>query len=131
MAPFDADFDFVYAFTSEPVYTSLAGLLRPRQRRERDRASTAGAWAGFRLRRPAAGVLSFRMAIDVPLNHETMHSWGVELQPLLGTADSHRGSVARDLLAVARDKRRERSQKLSSKHADSRGRASHSGTGSG
>jgi hypothetical protein len=94
LAPFEDDADFIYAFTSEPVYSALAGsyfglandasgIGLPVQ----SSASTSGS-AG-RLR----GVVSFSMAIDVPLNHETMHSWGVHLEPVIGTPDSHWGTA--------------------------------------
>ena len=93
-APFDADFDFVYAFTSEPVYGSLAGLYQILSNdvsgigHPVEAVAPASGSAG-RLR----GLISFRTGIDVPINHETAHSWGVALQPLLGTADSHWGTA--------------------------------------
>jgi hypothetical protein len=91
---FDADFDFVYAFTSEPVYTTLAGFYLGLSNdvqgigRDINAVRTASGSKG-RLR----GLLSFKMANEFPLTHETMHSWGVSLQPTLGTDDGHWGTA--------------------------------------
>jgi hypothetical protein len=94
LGAFESDFDFVYAFTSEPVYTSHAGFYLG--------LSNDVKGIGFQIKAvpPASGskgrlrgILAFRMANEFPLTHETMHSWGVELQPTLGTADGHWGTA--------------------------------------
>jgi hypothetical protein len=92
--PFDADADFVYMFASHAVYSPIAGFyfglandVGGIGRAIQAIAPQSGS-AG-RLR----GVLSFGLAIDFPLNHEVMHSWGVELEPLLGTGEGHWGTA--------------------------------------
>lgn len=91
---FDSDFDFIYAFTSEPMYTSLAGFYVGLGNdvkgigRDVQPPDVASGSRG-RLR----GLLAFRMGIEFPLNHETMHSWGVALQPTIGTDDGHWGTA--------------------------------------
>lgn len=94
LAEFSADFDFIYAFTSETVYTSLAvfyfGLANDVTGIGRG-VETPAAESGSagRLR----GLLSFRFGTEFPLNHETAHSWGVALQPTLGNAEAHWGTA--------------------------------------
>jgi hypothetical protein len=94
LGAFDADFDFVYAFTSEPVYTSHAGFCLGLSNDVRGiglNINPVGPTSGSKGR--LRGLLSFKMANEFPLTHETLHSWGVSLHPLLGTTDGHWGTA--------------------------------------